>query len=141
MNVKRIALACGLFLLTGTVHGTFELEDPNGKIYDELMGEQEEKGPSPAKTTAPLQDWEGKGAGHMSCSQYLSYMQQASTSYSLGLSWLQGFVSGADHGLENAGQGSERDLVSIAIWTEKYCKNNQAARLSAAAEKLVEESK
>lgn len=139
--MKQMALACVLCLLTGTVHGTFEIEDPDGKIYDELMGEQEERELPPAKTTEPLQDWEGKGAGHMSCSQYLSYMQQASTSYSLGLSWMQGFVSGADHRPENSGQDSDHDLVSIAIWTEKYCKKNQADKLSGAAKKLVEDSK
>jgi hypothetical protein len=139
--MKRIALACVLCLLAGTVNATFEVEDPDGKIYDELMGEQEEKEVPPAKTTEPLQDWEGKGAGHMSCAQYLSSMQQASTSYSLGLSWLQGYVSGAGHRPENSGQDLERDLVSIAIWTEEYCKKNQADKLSEAAEKLVEESK
>ena len=125
-------------------HGSFELEDPAQKIFEDL--EKDDQGEPPQQDTAS--DTFGERAntdvGSTACSDFVSYRQDHSERYWSSLSWLQGFISGATRrGSDTLGDsrlGGDHDLDSMALWIENYCLGNPPDSLTQAAEAFIENS-
>jgi hypothetical protein len=82
-----------------------------------------------------------KGAGALPCGRWVA--QREANEHDMALAWVMGFMSSFNHYIERSSKKSgvfeEIDHYSIALWMDKYCRNNPLKSVYKGSTVLIEE--